>query len=943
MAYRRPAIEVSQEFQQAAAALALPSLPACVIGPAFQIQDGVKVGTYSEDDLGTSSYEYKDLPAGAVVDTSDTPEDEVEANAHKGVGVTLKDAYLVKEPEAPATKRVSGTLADPNKFQDASITGAFASFDPDADGAPTYYLDILGGAGVAAADLGRKLVIGKNSDSELVVAAEWQSGSLPVTGVEYRILEFRDEEEISEADYSAKSISKKSDSVEIGAGLTTSSDDLPVVEADVHLSWRALRTDLAGTLTAFSDLDSLKAEFGTDAIVPANVGPYAVNLALLNTDTEVQFVGLGSDFFSNEEQAYQSALEFLESKDVYALALMTYNTSVHQTAKSHATQLSQPDVGRERVALIAQQGSTTEVLVPSSGLGTETTSGTDDGIAGTDNKTFKDPDGGSFITDEVKPGHYLEISSYTALEGVHRSVDPNIRDYFDQANTKVRVGNANFSATDVGKHVIARGATTVGNDAVHTISSVDSDELVTVSGAPAADEVMPEAIELWIASTQRSISMDTSDSVVKSSKEWTFTDGAFTEDDVGRLLFMGNTANGNDGAWTIAEVVSSTKIKTAEAPAADETFSGGTETADIYSVDREPAVDASSDSVDGTSREWTILNAAFTSADVGRKLRIAGATDGGNNDDHVIESVISSTKVKTDNNTTPVDEEFDGLNNSVSTLDVVSVTPSEDEDDYIKNTRHEIDAVVSETQFTLKSDPTSGFGGTLESVEYKVTKDLSLNEQADKLAGYASSFGTRRAVSLWPDVLAVSVGGTATKVPSYMGLAVLAGMTAGLPSQSGFTNLSLTGFVGRENSDDKFSDTQLDTIAGGGNMILTQPVAGAALSVRHQLTTDLSTIFFQEYSITKNVDLIARFFRQLYAPFIGIYNITEGLLDLLKTRGEGGISFLKEQRAPRVGAPLRSGALTSIAESETQPDSVEIEVDVDVPVPLNKVNLKLLV
>ena len=48
MAYRRPAIEVIQEFQSAAAALALPSLPACVVGPGYQIADDVNCGNYSE-------------------------------------------------------------------------------------------------------------------------------------------------------------------------------------------------------------------------------------------------------------------------------------------------------------------------------------------------------------------------------------------------------------------------------------------------------------------------------------------------------------------------------------------------------------------------------------------------------------------------------------------------------------------------------------------------------------------------------------------------------------------------------------------------------------------------------------------------------------------------------------------------------------------------------
>ena len=105
----------------------------------------------------------------------------------------------------------------------------------------------------------------------------------------------------------------------------------------------------------------------------------------------------------------------------------------------------------------------------------------------------------------------------------------------------------------------------------------------------------------------------------------------------------------------------------------------------------------------------------------------------------------------------------------------------------------------------------------------------------------------------------------------------------------------------------------------------------------------MSTIFFQEYSVTKNVDLISRFFRNYYSPYLGIYNITDGLLDLLKTRGESGIEFLREQRVQRIGAPLRGGQLSRIEESTIQPDTVEIDFDITVPLPLNNIKITLLI
>lgn len=937
MAYRRPAIEVIQEFQAAAAALVLPTLPACVIGPAFQIANDVNAGTYSETDLGVMTYAYTGLTSGAIVDLSDAPASTSEANAHKEVGVKLKDALLVH-----ASPVATGQLKTPNLFDDATAS-IFANIDPTVAGS-AFYVEILGGAGVAAGDLGRKLITKKNSSNEFVVAAEWLSGGLPLANVQYRILEYRASIPYTTAQFASHGIAKTADGVTINPGLTEPAGGLAVVDATVLLSWRALRPDVASELTAFTDLDSLEAVFGVGSIVPANTGPYIVNLGLQNTTTGVSFTGLDQAFFDQEEESFQSALEFLENKDVYGLALATFNTEVHQQLKTHVEGMSQSTVGRERIGFFAQRLVELEVIVPVSGLGDVTSAGAGNGTSGAANTTFKDPTNGAFISDHAKVGHFLEIIAYTAVTGTQRAITPDERDYLSNTASRIQLTNAAFVGGDVGRYIITRGCTTLLNDTEYQITGVTSATKAAVNPAPNTTEVFPAVAMAWIADLVRAPAHNAADAVVAATKTWNFVNGAFTAADVGRIIFPQGTATaGNSKAFTIASVVDATHITTVEAPAADETFGAGV-TQKIFSINRTPGRDVTADNVDGASRIWTFQNGDFTIDDVGRELVVAGATNVGNNATHIIEAFISSSQVRTSNATTPVTEEFNGVTTpTLTTLRIDATAPSASEDTYIKGTRHKIAAVVSESQLTLDSDPTSGFGGTLSAVEYRITADLSLDEQAEHLAGYATSFGSRRMYSMWPDVLAVSVNGQATEVPGFFAGGPLVGMVAGLPSQAGFTNLTLTGFVGRANSDDRFTDAQLDVIAGGGNLILVQPVANAALSVRHQLSTDMSTIMFQELSVTKNVDLISRFFRTHFKPFIGLYNITDGLMDLLKTRGEGGITFLMNQRAPRVGAPLTKGQLTRVEESTTSPDTVEIDIAAGVPLPLNNLSIKILV
>jgi hypothetical protein len=65
------------------------------------------------------------------------------------------------------------------------------------------------------------------------------------------------------------------------------------------------------------------------------------------------------------------------------------------------------------------------------------------------------------------------------------------------------------------------------------------------------------------------------DSVVASTKTFTFQHGAFTFDDIGATLVLGGTANGNNGNYTIKSVTSATVVVVVETVTADETFGSG--------------------------------------------------------------------------------------------------------------------------------------------------------------------------------------------------------------------------------------------------------------------------------------------------------------------------------------------------------------------------------
>jgi hypothetical protein len=126
-----------------------------------------------------------------------------------------------------------------------------------------------------------------------------------------------------------------------------------------YLAYTALRRDVSplGTdfnLARYGNTTDLEAELGPlDTQNPLGLGMY---FALLNAPG-IEVTGCGVDTTSDTEPegalaAYIRALEYLESKDVYAIAPLTHSNDVGQAAQIHVDELSKPENGLERIAIL---------------------------------------------------------------------------------------------------------------------------------------------------------------------------------------------------------------------------------------------------------------------------------------------------------------------------------------------------------------------------------------------------------------------------------------------------------------------------------------------------------------------------------------------------------------------------------------------------------------
>lgn len=271
--------------------------------------------------------------------------------------------------------------------------------------------------------------------------------------------------------------------------------------------------------------------------------------------------------------------------------------------------------------------------------------------------------------------------------------------------------------------------------------------------------------------------------------------------------------------------------------------------------------------------------------------------------------------------------------NSVDAGDTLHITYNDNEYTYTVST------VAAEDILTIT--PSSPFADELIAdgveVSFTITHTMDKTEQAEAIAAVSESYGSSRFVHVWPDICVIED----RELPGYYLACAVAGGVAGLPSHYGFTNLSMSGIGGVKHSNDYFNQDQLNTIAGGGTFIFVQETEESAPYVRHQLTTDMSTVEFQELSFVKNYDYISYICRDTLKPFIGRWNVTSPTLAAIRTSLAAALETLKLDVQAQIGAPVVDYSITSVATLPDNRTRVEAYVDITMPYPLNTIGLHL--
>lgn len=249
-----------------------------------------------------------------------------------------------------------------------------------------------------------------------------------------------------------------------------------------------------------------------------------------------------------------------------------------------------------------------------------------------------------------------------------------------------------------------------------------------------------------------------------------------------------------------------------------------------------------------------------------------------------------------------------------------------------------IDDVVNESTLLLQSGPDAAIN---TAIKMEVWRTRSTTVMSETIASSAGAWANRRIRAVWPD----EIEGDGVSMEGYHLCAALAALSGGVVPHQGLTNLEISGFTGVSRTTDLFKRSQLDHMAGNGVWIVTQDRESGEVYSRHAVTTgDYEDINEREEMVTRNLDSISYYFLDVFAPYIGVSNVTPSMLDIIESEVNAGIQFLRAANfTTRLGGQLIDAEITDLRESPVFSDRILLSLNLTLPYALNTLEVHLLV
>lgn len=922
VAYKKPDVEVYQQFRLPQGDIRPAILQSCIIGPLYQIFKDEVIGAYGNDEH--LYYFPHSLKPGALLNENTL---SVRVIRYGEEFAVAKSNLVVTGVEGVISAGFESRFTDYSKdFLAMSIVTHTNANSNDGD-----YLRIPAGA-----NAGYHKILEIIDSHTLLLANALQ----PASSEDY---------EVRSVGYIVEhGINGFSLRVTPNMGFT----------GDVTVSFKALRTDKNRHFEW--TYDDLIDEVGEDQITPENPLAFGASLVLsvLGQNHFVAAMPIATDDLAG----YQSALEALETEEVYGITCLTDNMQVAHLLMQHVRTMSDPLEKRERIAII-NTGFMDEIIkvgyisvsdgvTGASGLNSLETVLTEPAAVAADGAVNAHAFSG------IQPGrvsvHFDDISKNIANGAVveyelasdvgniipvaadsdpyHVILTAPAGDYFTQIRYR--------SASDLGGFVNIFGLKTV-SEAEYTeythmtaesqITNIEPiTELISISASDISNKralladkpINPEVVKVSIPNIQNFVQGD---------------DYIITND--GTSWYVSWAGRNMDG---IIKQGNNLKISYIKGDAITKVFAPtpGHKALKIRAYDVAPSVYAekSEDWVFPTGMAMHVVTEGAVVAitqpgtyvfdrDILAVYKTVSTTDDIAEKlyDILIECMfLVSAGSYSRNKFIDSDAEFI-TGGKVTAGDKLVIYNGASAGEYI------ITNVLSNTELTVNKQLLVFEGG----LEYQIKQgDASKQDLANWISTLSASFAERRVIHVYCPLVGRSNDGASVEVlPGYFYNCIISGLIQVMAPQAGMTNMSMPGFTQVFYVSDFFTEKQLDIIAGGGTFIIMQHNKWSVPYVRHQLTTDMSMIEKRELSCVKDLDYIAKMGRETLRPYIGRFLVNEVTMTTLYSVANAFLAKCKEDGL------INRGDLIKIYVDPNARDTVIICIEVELPVPLNKIKL----
>lgn len=256
-------------------------------------------------------------------------------------------------------------------------------------------------------------------------------------------------------------------------------------------------------------------------------------------------------------------------------------------------------------------------------------------------------------------------------------------------------------------------------------------------------------------------------------------------------------------------------------------------------------------------------------------------------------------------------------------------------------TEYTIAAVLNNTQVRLSAGPAAAID---QPSRVEVYHPYTVQQRAEAYGQISSSFYSSRVYNVFPSQF--SCAGVVQT--GEFGAAIVAGLASSVPPQQPITNIEVNAIDDAPLVYQTFDRSQLDTMAEYGTLILMQDTAGGRVYVRHQVSTKAldGNLNETELSIIKNLDSVSYYFAGRFAPYVGKYNISDPLLNVLDLILRDGVDYLGSMTSVGLLGPqiiLDETTIVGLQQHPTLKDHVVGTVMLGMPEPFNVMQLRLVV